>query len=986
MLHRFLKAVFVLLLPLCAVPLMAVAQGNHQQPVTTETSAGRVYTTISSDLLQQSLDSLFARIDVALSATASMSWGDVLVNGSNPGMDIDFSGYDISGLGDLTSTGSLSADSLSVTDVIDGQIGDLSNHDTGHLTEGSNLYFTAARAIAALSDTLAHLLGRIEALESQLSGAETFTCGTSVVNYDGHDYATVKIGTQCWFAENLRTTKYNDEAVIPGVLDASAWSTNTDGAMTINDEGGANESTNLATYGRLYNWHAVNTGKLCPSDWHVPTDVEWTTLTDHLGGESVAGAKMKSSASDTPAWDGSNSSGFSGLPGGSRASIGLFFSPGSNGYWWSSSPYFSGASVRSLNSNNDDVNGYYDIGLNRGFSVRCVRDAASSAAVPTVVTSAASDIAETGATLNGSISDDGGDAITATGFRWGQAANLSDAQDLAGSATSGVFTGSLTGLVGGTTYYFTAFATNGEGTSHGDTLSFTTTATAGFVTCGDDMTYQGHDYTTVQIGSQCWFAENLRTTKYNDDAVIPGGLDNAAWSSTTEGAMTIYDEDGANEATNLETYGRLYNWYAVNTGKLCPSGWHVPSDEEWTALTNHFGGESVAGLKLKSSPTDTPAWDGSNSSGFSGLPGGQRPFSGFFDYVGSYGYWWSSSPYSSFAWFRRLNTYFDYVYRDGNSRRNGFSVRCVRDAASSAAVPTVVTSAASDVAETGATLIGSISDDGGDAITATGFRWGQVANLSDAQYLAGSATSGPFTGSLTGLAAGTTYYFTAFATNGEGTSYGDTLSFTTTAAVSPGFVTCGDDITYQGYDYATVEIGTQCWFAENLRSTEYNDETDIPSGLEVAAWSATIVGAMTIYNEGGENEATNLETYGRLYNWYAVNTGKLCPWGWHVPSDAEWTALTDYLGGESIAGSKMKSSASDSPDWNGTNSSGFSGLPGGVRNSLGNFYNAGSSGHWWSSSPAMGYAWGRGLNSSSDYVNRDYFFRWSGFSVRCVRD
>ena len=195
------------------------------------------------------------------------------------------------------------------------------------------------------------------------------------------------------------------------------------------------------------------------------------------------------------------------------------------------------------------------------------------------------------------------------------------------------------------------------------------------------LQYQGVFYELTFVNDQCWFAENLRATKYNNDVVIPSGLDNAAWYSTTDGAMTIYDEGGANEATNLETYGRLYNWYAVNTGNLCPSGWHVPSDEEWTAFTDYLGGESVGGGKMKSSSSDTPAWNGWNGSGFSGLPGGYRGNQyAYFYSGGEYGYWWSStSSGSNSAWYRTLGpgngVYRSDVYYKGNGR----SVRCVRD-------------------------------------------------------------------------------------------------------------------------------------------------------------------------------------------------------------------------------------------------------------------------------------------------------------------
>jgi uncharacterized protein (TIGR02145 family) len=129
---------------------------------------------------------------------------------------------------------------------------------------------------------------------------------------------------------------------------------------------------------------------------------------------------------------------------------------------------------------------------------------------------------------------------------------------------------------------------------------------------------------------------------------------------------------------NLATYGRLYNWYAVNDSRgLCPSGFHVPSDGEWTVLENALGGSAVAGTALKAA---SPAWDGTNSSGFSALPGGRcHPDDGSFDYQGYAGYWWSSSPSGSSAWFRALGSGNSYVYRYYSSTRNGFYVRCVRD-------------------------------------------------------------------------------------------------------------------------------------------------------------------------------------------------------------------------------------------------------------------------------------------------------------------
>jgi uncharacterized protein (TIGR02145 family) len=296
--------------------------------------------------------------------------------------------------------------------------------------------------------------------------------------------------------------------------------------------------------------------------------------------------------------------------------------------------------------------------------------------------------------------------------------------------------------------------------------------------------------------------------------------------------------------------------------------------------------------------------------------------------------------------------------------------------------PTVDTDAASSVTETAATLNATFTD-GGSAVTATGFKYGTDAALTSPTDVAGSGTTSPFTGSLTGLTSSTQYWAVGYATNAVGTSYGDTITFTTSAA-APSF-TCGTStVTYDGHNYTTVLIGSQCWFAENLRNDNYADGTPIPGGLNNTAWNALTTGAFTIYDEGGVNEATNLATYGKLYNWYAVtNAAGLCPTGWHVPTHAEWTTLETQLLGASVAGAEMKAT---SPAWNGSNSSGFSGLPGGYRYDDGSFYDGGSYGSWWSSSPFGGDAIYRALYSTGSFVYANYVNLLHGFSVRCVRD
>jgi uncharacterized protein (TIGR02145 family) len=188
--------------------------------------------------------------------------------------------------------------------------------------------------------------------------------------------------------------------------------------------------------------------------------------------------------------------------------------------------------------------------------------------------------------------------------------------------------------------------------------------------CGDLLSHEGYEYSTVQIGDQCWFSENCRYLP----EVSPYSV-----SSTSDPYYYVYgytgtDVTAAQATANYATYGVLYNWPAVMTEGICPSGWHIPTDGEFTDLTDFLGGESVAGAKMK----DNMQWNGTNSSGFTGLPGGYR-YSGGFNILGNFGYWWSASESGSDSWLRWLSNYDGIVLRYDYSRYEGFSARCVRD-------------------------------------------------------------------------------------------------------------------------------------------------------------------------------------------------------------------------------------------------------------------------------------------------------------------
>ncbi len=214
-----------------------------------------------------------------------------------------------------------------------------------------------------------------------------------VEDIEGNKYKTIKIGTQTWMAENLRTTKYNDGTKIPVVTDDEQWGKNYKEENSLKEPMmcwyNNDRATYSATYGALYNWYAINPGtngnkNVCPTGWHVPTDAEWTTMINLLdpnaaGGNNnnIAGSKMKSTGTDfwtSPNEDAINSSGLSGLPGGSRDANGTFYYVGATGYWWSSTETSTDyAWFRALSYDYGYVGRSYYL-KTFGFSVRCLRD------------------------------------------------------------------------------------------------------------------------------------------------------------------------------------------------------------------------------------------------------------------------------------------------------------------------------------------------------------------------------------------------------------------------------------------------------------------------------------------------------------------------------------------------------------------------------------------------------------------------------------
>lgn len=284
----------------------------------------------------------------------------------------------------------------------------------------------------------------------------------------------------------------------------------------------------------------------------------------------------------------------------------------------------------------------------------------------------------------------------------------------------------------------------------------------------------------------------------------------------------------------------------------------------------------------------------------------------------------------------------------------------------------------STIADTSVTVVGNITNDGGSAVTMRGICYAIKSNptIEDSVVTDGTG-AGPFNIKGRKLIPNTVYYLRAFSKNSVGVAYSNEISFKTPAATDA-----------DGNNYTSVTIGNQVWLVENLRTTKYRDGTQISNVTDNLSWAGLIEGAYCNYN----NDTSKARTYGRLYNWYAVNDAhKLTPRGWHIPSHSEWNILTDFLGGENIAGGKLKEVGTlhwVTPNTGADNSSGFTALPAGQRNSQGGFSVLNESCFFWLSTETSASE----AFISALYSNSVGSLRWTnskkiqGHSVRCIKD
>lgn len=599
--------------------------------------------------------------------------------------------------------------------------------------------------------------------------------------------------------------------------------------------------------------------------------------------------------------------------------------------------------------------------------------------LPTLTTTIAGSITSSSATSGGNISIDGGATITARGVCWGTSSGpaITNSKSTDGSGI-GTFSSSITGLNPGVIYYVRAYATNSAGTSYGNEISFTTPAILSTITTsainaitsssaisGGNITMDGGGAITAR--GVCWGTASGPTTANSKTTNGSGiGSFSSMLTSLTAGEtyfVRAYATNSAGTAYGAEiSFTTLANLPTITT-TAASAITAVSATSGGNILAN--GGATVTARGVCWNTSTEPTISNSKTSD----GGGNGNF------------------VSSLTALIGNTTYFVRAYAT-NSAGTAYGTEI--SFRTSAYPPTVSTAAITSITSTTAISGGNVSSDGGATITSRGVCW----STSPAPTIMNSKTSdgtgtGNFTSTLVLLNAGTTYYVRSYAHNISGTTYGNEISFTTTSSNALLFnpnLTYGTLADIEGNVYKTIPIGSQVWMAENLKTTKLNDGTAIPLITDNNVWNNLSTSGYSWYNN---DSTSNKNIYGALYNGYTVKTGKLCPTGWHVPTDAEWLILTTYLGGESVAGDKLKEIGTthwSSSNAGVTNITGFTAVPGGLRG-YGPFYSKGDYGCWWTTSEInTDYSLYRYMNYGDKSVMKNNYMMRTGLSVRCLRD
>jgi uncharacterized protein (TIGR02145 family) len=296
--------------------------------------------------------------------------------------------------------------------------------------------------------------------------------------------------------------------------------------------------------------------------------------------------------------------------------------------------------------------------------------------IPDLITADPTNVTDNSLNTGGSIFSSGSSEIKVRGVCWSinEEPTINNSRTIDGSG-SGEFVSKIIGLIPDRTYFIRAYATNDFGTAYGNELSITTSPPDTVATDSD-----GNIYHFITIGKQVWLKENLRTTKYADGS--PVGTTSPATIDISSEATPKYEWPSNGDESLASVYGRLYTGFAIEASQLCPTGWHIPTDDEWGILIDNLGGMNVTGGKLKEAGLEhwsEPNTHASDSTGFDARPAGLRNADGTFSMPGQNVYYWSSTPSNANLWGYSLHFDDGSISRDRSSEKAALSVRCIKD-------------------------------------------------------------------------------------------------------------------------------------------------------------------------------------------------------------------------------------------------------------------------------------------------------------------
>jgi uncharacterized protein (TIGR02145 family) len=597
-----------------------------------------------------------------------------------------------------------------------------------------------------------------------------------------------------------------------------------------------------------------------------------------------------------------------------------------------------------------------------------------SLAVPILTTAdiSSSSITYTSAVSGGNITGNGGSDIIARGVCWSTSPDPTIINDKTTDASgNGTFTSSLINLLPGTTYHVRAYATNSTGTGYGNDVYFNTvpvglaTITTKPVTLitffsaasGGDISDAGGG--TITMKGVCWSTNA-------DPTISDGHTDNGTGTADFASYLTplIHNTTYHVKAYATNSAGTAYGDEVVFTTEAVAlatlSTTDVSTVTATTArsggnITNAGGGNiSARGVCWSTSPG--PTINDQKS------PNGTGTGSYVCDMTGLL----SATLYH----FRAYAT-----NEAGTAYGNEYTFTTL-----TIVPPTVTTAPVTAVTASSASSGGNVTDAGNGTISAKGVCWAKTSGPTiSGSHTNGETGTGSFISNITGLEGNTTYYLRAYATNSAGTNYGSETTFKTYAATDA-----------DGNNYTSVTIGAQTWLLENLKTTRFNNGeligTTVPMTLDITAE----VSPKYQWPCGGSE--SYVAVYGRFYTYWAVtDTRNICPTGWHLPLDSEWSSLITYLGGAGVAGGKIKEAGTthwQTPNIGATNETGFTALPGGYRSIGGVFVSLTITGYFWSSTqnPTPDWAWGTGLHYNDAILLRGGYYKNDGASVRCLKD